>query len=122
MVLKAEEEKDSELERMQQDMRKKEKHLEAAVPRDINRGLLAVKRICNDHRIPGVHGPLIELFDCDEKFNTAVEVTAGNTLFHIVVDTDEIASKIIHYLNLEKGGRVSFLPLNQVCEHSVNIQ
>eukprot|EP00976_Prorocentrum_cordatum_P072513 1180743-Prorocentrum_minimum.AAC.4 len=92
---------------MQEDMRKKEKHLEAAVPRDINRGLVTVKRICNDHRIPGVHGPLIELFDCDEKFNTAVEVTAGNNLFHIVVDSDEIATKIIHYLNQEKGARLS---------------
>mmetsp|Transcript_30826 Transcript_30826/g.67303 ORF Transcript_30826/g.67303 Transcript_30826/m.67303 type:complete len:1195 (-) Transcript_30826:298-3882(-) len=111
---KLEEEKEAELEKMQQDMRKKEKHMEAAVPRDINRGLTNVKRICSDHRIPGVHGPLIELFDCDEKFNTAVEVTAGNTLFHIVVDTDEISTKIIHYLNIEKGGRVSFLPLNQL--------
>lgn len=34
------------------------------------------------------------------------------SLFHIVVDTDEIGSKIIHYLNQEKGGRVSVLPLN----------
>jgi len=26
----------------------------------------------------GVYGPIIELLDCDEKFYTAVEVTAGN--------------------------------------------
>jgi hypothetical protein len=41
-------------------------------------------------------------------------VIAGNSLFHVVVDTDEIASKIIHYLNADKGGRVSFLPLNRL--------
>ena len=26
----------------------------------------------------GVHGPLYTLFECDEMFRTAVEVTAGN--------------------------------------------
>ena len=43
---------------------------------------------------------------------------AGNSLFHVVVDTDEIASKIIHYLTAEKGGRVSFLPLNRMGGHN----
>jgi len=28
--------------------------------------------------IAGVYGPLIELFDCEEKFYKCVETTAGN--------------------------------------------
>lgn len=45
---------------------------------DIRRGLNSVRRLCRDHSIRGVFGPIIELLDCEEKFFTAVEVTAGN--------------------------------------------
>lgn len=37
-----------------------------------------MKKICRDHNIGGVFGPIFELIDCDDKFFTAVEVTAGN--------------------------------------------
>lgn len=59
---------------MQADMARKEKQLEGAMARDIQRGLASVRRICRDHRIGGVHGPLIELFECEERFITPVEV------------------------------------------------
>ncbi|KAI3967943.1 hypothetical protein MKX01_027126 [Papaver californicum] len=36
-----------------------------------------------------------ELLDYEDKFFTAVEVTAGNSLFHVVVQTDEISTRII---------------------------
>ncbi|GLJ18305.1 hypothetical protein SUGI_0323940 [Cryptomeria japonica] len=81
---------------------------------DIRRGLNSIRRICRDHSIPGVFGPICELLDCDEKFFTAVEVTAGNSLFHVVVESDEISTRIIRYLTAEKGGRVTFMPLNRV--------
>ena len=45
---------------------------------DVRRGLKSVKSICKEYNIRGVFGPVIELLDCDEKFFTAVEVTAGN--------------------------------------------
>jgi len=45
---------------------------------DIRRGLASVRRITKDHNITGVHGPLAELLECEEKFFTALEVTAGN--------------------------------------------
>lgn len=45
---------------------------------DVRRGLNSIRRICRDYKINGVFGPIIELLDCDEKFFTAVEVTAGN--------------------------------------------
>jgi structural maintenance of chromosome 3 (chondroitin sulfate proteoglycan 6) len=37
-----------------------------------------------------------------------------NSLFHVVVENDDISTKIIEYLNLYKGGRVTFIPLNRV--------
>lgn len=71
----------------------------------------------------------------DPKFNTAVELTAGNrcfflylihlfnslihfllsaSLFHVVVDTDETASKVLEAMIKEKTGRVTFMPLNRL--------
>lgn len=45
---------------------------------DIRRGLNSVRKICREYEISGVFGPIFELLDCDERFFTAVEVTAGN--------------------------------------------
>ncbi|OVA00520.1 RecF/RecN/SMC [Macleaya cordata] len=104
----------SEIDKLKADVVKAEKSLDHATPGDIRRGLNSVRRLCRDHNIRGVFGPIIELLDCDEKFFTAVEVTAGNSLFHVVVETDEISTRIIRYLNSEKGGRVTFIPLNRV--------
>jgi structural maintenance of chromosome 3 (chondroitin sulfate proteoglycan 6) len=57
---------------------KAERILQSTVDKTTNNGLQAVKRITAENRIPGVYGPLIELFEVDNKFMTAVEVTAGN--------------------------------------------
>lgn len=61
--------------------------LEAATPRDLVRGLEAVERLVREHGIRGVHGTLLDLFDIDAHpgHATAVEVTAGNNLFYVVV-------------------------------------
>jgi len=37
-----------------------------------------------------------------------------NSLFHVVVDNDDISTRIIQILTREKGGRVTFIPLNRV--------
>eukprot|EP00850_Spirogloea_muscicola_P014975 SM000111S18798 [mRNA] locus=s111:204108:212996:+ [translate_table: standard] len=95
------------------------KAMDIAAPGDIRKGLIALKRICKDHNIMGVRGPLIELLDCEDKCNIPVEVTAGNSLFHIVVDTDEISHKIIKYMLAQKAGRLTFLPLNRMRAPSV---
>ncbi|KAI8573366.1 hypothetical protein RHMOL_Rhmol01G0271500 [Rhododendron molle] len=103
-----------EIDRLKTEVVKAEKNLDHATPGDIRRGLNSVRRICRESGILGVFGPIIELVDCDEKFFTAVEVTAGNSLFHVVVETDEISTQIIRHLNALKGGRVTFIPLNRV--------
>lgn len=48
----------------------------------MRRGLKTVKYICKEYDIRGVFGPIIELLDCDDRFFTAVEVTAGNRYLH----------------------------------------
>ncbi|KAK1265174.1 Structural maintenance of chromosomes protein 3 [Acorus gramineus] len=104
----------SEIDRLKEELIKAQKSLDHATPGDIRRGLSSVNRIIRDHNIEGVYGPILELIKCEEKFFTAVEVTAGNSLFHVVVQTDDISTRIIRYLTAEKGGRVTFIPLNRV--------
>ncbi|XP_059430650.1 structural maintenance of chromosomes protein 3 [Corylus avellana] len=104
----------SEIDKLRTEVEKAEKSLDHATPGDVRRGMKTVKYICKEYDIRGVFGPIIELLDCDERFFTAVEVTAGNSLFHVVVENDEISTKIIKHLNSLKGGRVTFIPLNRV--------
>lgn len=41
------------------------------------------------------------------------------SLFHIVVDTDETASRILDVMVREKSGRVTFMPLNRLRPQNV---
>ncbi|KAK3277828.1 Structural maintenance of chromosomes protein 3 [Cymbomonas tetramitiformis] len=107
-------EEEQELDKANHELKRKEHHLRKAMAKDISDGLDSIKRIVKNHSIKGVHGPLIDLMTCEERFNMAVEETAGNKLFHIVVDNDKVASNLIHKLNQEAGGRVSFIPLSAV--------
>ncbi|XP_057667816.1 structural maintenance of chromosomes protein 3 [Diorhabda carinulata] len=60
-------------------------------------------------------GPVIENFDCEKSIYTSVEVTAGNRLFHHVVDTDVIGTQILKEMNRQKlPGEVNFMPLNRL--------
>lgn len=68
----------------------------------------------------GVHGALVELLTCRSSLHTAVEVTGGNSLFHIVVDNDDIATYIVELLSRGKLGRATFLPLNRIRPPDVN--
>lgn len=42
------------------------------------------------------------------------------SLFNVVVENDDISTKIIRHLNSLKGGRVTFLPLNRIKAPRVN--
>ncbi|KAJ3224845.1 Structural maintenance of chromosomes protein 3 [Clydaea vesicula] len=99
----------------------KDKHLtakrtfESTLDRSTNSGLQAVSRIAERLGLSdNVYGKLYELFEVDERFQTAVEVVSGGSLFHIVVDTDETATRILEIMTREKAGRVTFMPLNRL--------
>lgn len=86
-----------------------------------SRGLAAVRRIKRQHNLDGVYGTLAELFHVEDSFKRAVEVTAGQSLFHYVVDNDETATKVIEVLQREKAGRITFMPLNRMRPKHVNL-
>lgn len=86
-----------------------------------SRGIAAVRRITRQNNLEGVYGTLAELFDVSDRYRTAVEVTAGQSLFHYVVDTDETATTVLEILQKEKAGRVTFMPLNRLRSRPPNL-
>ena len=78
-------------------------------------GLEALKNIVEKDNIKGYYGSIIDNFTLvDDKFRTAVEVSAGNALFHVVVDNDSTAAKLMKKLEDNKLGRVTFMPLSRL--------
>ena len=42
------------------------------------------------------------------------QVAGGNSVFNVIVDTDDTAAKLMHLLERKKLGRVTFMPLNKL--------
>lgn len=60
-----------------------------------------------------VHGPVIDLITVQDNYHVATEVTAGNTLFHVVIDDFNASARLLDEMNRRrKPGRVAFLPLD----------
>lgn len=102
-------------------MDRAERSLSQMMDNNTSRGLAAVRRIKRQHNLEGVYGTLAELFDVSDRYRTAVEVTAGQSLFHYVVDNDETATKVLEMLQKEKAGRVTFMPLNRLRSKPLNM-
>ncbi|KAF7295090.1 Structural maintenance of chromosomes protein [Mycena indigotica] len=104
------------------ELKSAERVLAGMMDKDTGVGLGAVDKIAERNNIPGVYGPLYRLFEItDQKYNIAIELTAGNSLFHVVVDNDETASKVLEIMLKEKTGRVTFMPLNRLKPTRVNM-
>jgi len=93
--------------------------LRKVTPRATNMGLEALRRIVQEEGFTPdreYFGPVMENFQLldGSKFRTVVEVAAQNALFHVIVDTDATAAKLMKRLERDKLGRVTFLPLNQL--------
>ncbi|GAO50930.1 chromosome scaffold protein [Saitoella complicata NRRL Y-17804] len=102
------------------EMEKAERNLNHAMDRNTSLGLASVRRIIANNSIPGVYGPLCDLFEVEDRYKTSVEVAAGASLFHVVVDTDTTASRVLEVLNREKAGRLTFMPLNRLRNKPAN--
>lgn len=105
---------DSLLVTAKQELDRADRSLSATMDNNTSRGLKAVRRIKEQHNIQGCYGTLAELMEVDERYRTAVEVTAGQSLFHYVVDNDDTATRVLTQLQREKSGRLTFMPLNRL--------
>ena len=96
------------------ELRKAEQSLSHTMDQNTSRGLMAVRRIQRQQKLGGVYGTLAELCEVSEGYRKAAEATAGQSLFHYVVDNDETATRLIEALQKERSGRITFIPLNRV--------
>ncbi len=112
---------DSVISSAQKELDHAERMLSHTMDQNTSRGIAAVRRIKRQLNLDGIYGTLAELIEVSERYRTAVEVTAGNSLFHYVVDTDETATKALEVLQREKLGRVTFMPLNRLRPRPGNI-
>ncbi|KAH9083418.1 structural maintenance of chromosome protein 3 [Lactarius deliciosus] len=94
---------DSTRNRAADELRSAERTLASMMDKETGTGLRAVDCIAERLNLDGVYGPLYRLF----------EITDTN-LFHVVVDTDHTASKVLDVMLRERIGRVTFMPLNRL--------
>jgi structural maintenance of chromosome 3 (chondroitin sulfate proteoglycan 6) len=105
---------EDKLRERREDLARKERALESTVPADTKRALDAVARFQQEHQLPGVYGTVMDLVQAPPALFLALEVTAGQSLHHVVVDTDQTAARLIQHLNERRAGRLTFVPLNRL--------
>ncbi|GJD08756.1 Structural maintenance of chromosomes protein 3 [Galdieria sulphuraria] len=111
-----ENEYEQELSSIQKDISKKERDLCYACGAKIYAALEILDNVLKDkpNLRTGFYGPLYTLFTVDDKFSLAVEVAAGQSLSFVVVENHENAAALVQELQRVKGGRLTFVPLQEV--------
>ncbi|MDA1247067.1 MAG: AAA family ATPase, partial [Cyanobacteria bacterium] len=71
-------------------------------------------RVLLEAGLDGIHGPVAQLGEVEERVRLALEVAAGGRLGQVVVDDDRIAARAIELLKSRRAGRLTFLPLNKI--------
>ncbi|XP_069679641.1 structural maintenance of chromosomes protein 3 isoform X2 [Periplaneta americana] len=109
---------------LKEDLAKADQSLRSMAGKPILNGRDSVRKVLETFRERGgsaaeiansYYGPVIENFDCEKSIYTAVEVTAGNRLFHHIVDSDKVGTQILKEMNRQKlPGEVTFMPLNRL--------
>jgi len=71
-------------------------------------------RVLLEAGLDGIHGPVAQLGEVEDRHRLALEVAAGGRLAQVVVDDDRIAARAIDLLKSRRAGRLTFLPLNKI--------
>jgi len=78
-------------------------------------GFKAVQAILGERdRFGKVYGTVAQLGEVKEKFQLALDISAGGHLSSLVVVDDSVAEDCIKYLRTEHLGVATFLPLNKI--------
>ena len=109
---------DDKLESMIEDARhernRAEKELSHTMDNATSRGLAAIRRLKQENNVTGAYGTIAELLDVPEVYRLAAEQTAGNSLFHYVVDNEKTATFFADALYKQRAGRVTIIPMAEL--------
>ncbi|KAF3938171.1 hypothetical protein ABW19_dt0201337 [Dactylella cylindrospora] len=112
---------DSSLGALRDDLRRAEKTLSHMMDLQTSKGLQSMRAVRAERNMTGVYGTIADLCQVEEIYRTAVEVTAGNSLFHVVVDNDRTASDLIRAIGDRGPGRITCMPLNRIRNRPSNL-
>jgi structural maintenance of chromosome 3 (chondroitin sulfate proteoglycan 6) len=104
-----------------QEKEQAERTLAQAMDSQTARGLATIRRLKQDQDIPGAYGTLADLLEVNEAYRLPVEQIAGASLFHYIVDNADTATKLADILHRQRGGRVTFMPLEQLRPRHINM-
>ncbi|KAF3036541.1 Structural maintenance of chromosomes protein 3 [Didymella heteroderae] len=110
----------SQLGNVQKDLQMAEQAFSRLLDHGTSRGLESLRRYRRDG-LQGVHGTIAELLQVPENYRSVTESAAEAALFHVVVEDDNVASKTIDRLTKDKGGRLTFIPLNRISVPDINL-
>lgn len=115
---------------LKEDLAKADQALRSMAGKPILNGRDSVRKVLDTFKARGgkdadivkaYYGLVIENFSCDKTIYTAVEVTAGNRLFHHVIESDMVGTQILKEMNRQKlPGEVTFMPLNRLNVRDIN--
>lgn len=111
---RAEAKLESSMSSLREEAARSERSLATVAEKGVMNALTAARRLAASLGLTGVHGALYELFSVDEVYRTATEIIAGPSLFHLVVDNEQTASRLMEALARERSGRLTFMPLNRL--------
>ncbi|CAI6309035.1 unnamed protein product [Periconia digitata] len=111
----------SEVDTAERKLQNAEREFSHLLDHATSRGLETLRRLQKHHNLSGVHGTVAELLEVNDMYKIAAEVAAGPSLFHVIVDNDNTAEKVINLLNKEKGGRLTCIPLNRAKARQGNV-
>ncbi|CZS91393.1 related to SMC3-required for structural maintenance of chromosomes [Rhynchosporium agropyri] len=114
-VLRREDDKlESMIEDARQERNRAENELSHSMDNATSRGLAAIRRLKQEHNITGAYGTIAELLEVSDVYRMAAEQTAGNSLFHYVVDNEKTATFFADALYKQRAGRVTIIPMEQL--------
>ncbi|KHJ35646.1 putative chromosome segregation protein suda [Erysiphe necator] len=99
---------------IQQERDRADRELSRTMDAATSRGLTYVSSLRKEQNITQAHGTLAELIEVPVAYRMAAEQTAGNSLFHYIVDDERTASYFMEQLQKNYAGRVTFMPLAQL--------
>ena len=77
-------------------------------------GVRQVLRASQRGSLSGILGPIATLLHVPDRFEQAIEVALGSRIQDVVVDSWDDAERAISHLKSTRGGRATFLPLDNL--------
>lgn len=96
------------------DLREKSSLLKFKSSPTITNSALSFVNLLKQKGERGIYGCVVDLIKFDSKYGLAIEVAGGSRLYYVVVDSAEVATRIIEKLKAASTGRVTFIPLKEI--------